>query len=255
MNKLIRFVITDVLKSKIIIGYTIFITCIAWGTFLLEDSPTKGIATLLNIVLLIVPLFSLVFSTIYIYNSSEFIELLLSQPIQRKTIWLSIFAGLMTCLVISLAVAIGLPLLLFVDIDLAIMIMVMAALVAGVFTALATLCSILSRDKAKGIGYAVMAWLLLAFFFDVLILFLLFQFADYPIEKPAVVLVSLNPIDLARILILLKLDISSMLGFTGAVFRSFFGNNLGMVMAILMLFLWIILPVWASTKIFGKKDL
>ena len=258
MNKLIQFAITDILKNKIVIAFTIFLASIAWATFLLEDSSTKGIATLLNIILLIVPLFSVVFSTIYIYNSSEFIELLLSQPIKRTTIWLSILLGLLACLTISITAAIGLPLIIFTESDLSILsvlLILMAVLIAGVFTAIATLCSILSRDKAKGIGYAIIIWLSLAFFFDVLILFLLFQFADYPIEKIAVILVSLNPIDLARIFILLKLDISAMLGFTGAVFKSFFGNSFGMVLASLILVLWIVIPVLISTKIFNKKDL
>lgn len=255
MNKLIRFAITDILKNKIVIAYTLFLASIAWATFLLEDNPTKGIATLLNIVLLIVPLFSIVFSTIYIYNSSEFIELLLSQPIKRTTIWLSLFLGLLACLALSLFIAIGLPLAIFTDFNLSVSLMLMAILITGVFTSLATLCSILSRDKAKGIGYAIIIWLSLAFFFDILVLFLLFQLADYPIEKPAVALVSLNPIDLARIFILLELDVSAMLGFTGAIFKSFFGNALGMVIANLLLILWIVVPVLVSTKIFNRKDL
>ncbi len=35
---------------------------------------------------------------------------------------------------------------------------------------------------------------------------------------------ALNPIDLSRILILLQLDVSAMMGYTGAVFKDFFGT-------------------------------
>ena len=35
---------------------------------------------------------SIIFSTIYVYNSSQFIELLLSQPIARGKIWLNILS-------------------------------------------------------------------------------------------------------------------------------------------------------------------
>lgn len=84
MNKIIKFVIIDLLKNKIVLVYTIILAAFSWSAFSLEDNSSKGILTLLNIILLIVPLVSILFSTIYIYNSSEFIELLLSQPIQRK---------------------------------------------------------------------------------------------------------------------------------------------------------------------------
>ena len=102
MNKIIKFVIIDLLKNKIVLVYTIILAAFSWSAFSLEDNSSKGILTLLNIILLIVPLVSILFSTIYIYNSSEFIELLLSQPIQRKKIWLSLFLGLSISLLLSL---------------------------------------------------------------------------------------------------------------------------------------------------------
>jgi hypothetical protein len=51
-----------------------------------------------------------------------------------------------------------------------------------------------------------------------------------------------NPIDLSRILILLKLDISALFGYTGATFKMFLGSSLGMIIAFAML--WIIIPGW-----------
>lgn len=38
-----------------------------------------------------------------------------------------------------------------------------------------------------------------------------------------IVLSALNPIDLGRILVLLKMDVAALLGYTGAVFRQFLG--------------------------------
>ena len=79
------------MKNKTVLAYTILLAAFAWTTFSLEDNPTKGTLTLLNIILLIVPLVTILFSTIYVYNSAEFIELLTSQPIERKKIWISLF--------------------------------------------------------------------------------------------------------------------------------------------------------------------
>ena len=94
MQKIIKYVITDILRNKIVIAYTLLLLIISFSVFNLEDNTSKGLLSLMNIVLIIVPLICIIFSTIYVYNSSEFIELLVSQPLQRKHIWISLFAGM-----------------------------------------------------------------------------------------------------------------------------------------------------------------
>ena len=121
--------------------------------------------------------------------------------------------------------------------------------------AIAMLAVVKTRDKAKGIGVAILLWLYFSLLFDGLVLFLLFQFADYPIEKGMIAVSALNPIDLSRILILLQLDVSAMMGYTGAVFKDFFGTYTGILFSVVALLLWIVLPVWYSTRKFNTKDL
>ena len=65
----------------------------------------------------------------------------------------------------------------------------------------------------------------------------------------------LNPIDLARILILLKLDVSALMGYTGALFRLFYGNEYGQSISFLVLILWFLIPLILSLKKFKNKDL
>jgi Cu-processing system permease protein len=120
---------------------------------------------------------------------------------------------------------------------------------------IAFLSAILSRDKAKGIGISILLWLYFALLFDGLVLFIIFQFADYPIEKPMVLLSATSPLDLARILNLLQIDASAMMGYTGAIFKDYFGTGAGFVLAILVLMLWAVLPFWWSLRIFKRKDL
>jgi Cu-processing system permease protein len=91
--------------------------------------------------------------------------------------------------------------------------------------------------------------------FDGLVLLLLFQFADYPMEKPMIVISALNPIDLGRILIMLQMDVAAMLGYTGAVFKQFFGSAAGIAFASAVLLLWIAVPLYWSLKMFKSKDL
>jgi Cu-processing system permease protein len=66
---------------------------------------------------------------------------------------------------------------------------------------------------------------------------------------------SLNPVDLGRILILLKMDVSAMMGYTGAIFKIFFGTATGMTITSAVLFAWISLPLLLSLRQFDRKDL
>lgn len=255
MNRIAKIVLMDILRNRIVIVYTIMLACLSWSVFALEDNSSKGLLTLLNIILLTVPLVSVIFSTIYIYNSQEFIELLLSQPLQRKKIWRSLFYGLSLSLSLSFLIGAGLPILLFSPADIAWMMVLMGCAISIIFAALAMLSSIFTRDKARGIGIAIALWLLFSLLFDGLVMFLSFQFAEYPIEKPMVAIVALNPIDLARILILLHLDVSAMMGQTGAIFKDSFGTNNGIAITLGILALWVIMPYQLSLKRFERKDL
>jgi Cu-processing system permease protein len=255
LNKIQRFIVVDILKNRIVLAYTLLLGILAWSVFSLEDESNKGVLTLLNIVLLTTPLVSIIFTTIYLYNSAEFIELLLSQPIRRNKIWTGLFLGLFFSLALAFLIGAGIPILLFVDGSTALILVVMGVLITAVFVALGFLCAILSRDKAKGIGVAILLWLFFSLLFDGLVLFLLFQLADYPVEKAMVGVAALNPIDLARIFIILQLDVSAMLGYTGAIFKAFFGTGLGTAIGFGLLCLWVIIPYWISRGLFIRKDL
>lgn len=255
MNRIGKFIVLDILKNKIVLVYTLILAILSWSVFSLEDNSTKGLLTLLNVILLTVPLVSVIFSTIYIYNSSEFIELLLSQPIRRSKIWFSLFFGLSISLLLAFFIGAGIPILFFASFDVGIMMLLVGIFITVVFVAIAFLSSIATRDKAKGIGIAILLWMFFALLFDGIVLFLIFQFADYPIEKIMVGITALNPIDLARILILLHLDISAMMGYTGAIFKNFFGNKVGIIAAFTILLLWVAVPFLISLRKFRKKDL
>ena len=255
MKKIIKYVIADILRNKIVLAYMTFLLVLSFSVFNLEDDASKGLLSLLNIILIIVPLVSIIFSAIYVYNSAEFIELLVSQPLQRKKIWLSIFIGLAGSLTLAFFLGAGIPILLYAATATGFMMLGMALLLTIIFVAIAMLAVVTTRDKAKGIGVAILLWLYFSLLFDGLVLFILFQFQDYPLEKTMVILSSFNPIDLGRILILLKMDISALMGYTGAVFKDYFGTGIGFIIALGIMFLWVIIPAWLSTRKFSRKDL
>ena len=246
---------TDILRNRIVLLYTVFLFLTSFSMFSLEDNTSKGLLSLLNIILIIIPLVNIIFSTIYVYNSAEFIELLVSQPLKRKTIWLSLFTGLSASMSLAFIIGAGIPVLIYQANSIGFMMIAMGVLLSIIFTAIAMLAAVKTRDKAKGIGVAILLWLYFSLLFDGIVLFLLFQFADYPMEKPMIGIAALNPVDLGRILILLQMDVSAMMGYTGAIFKDFFGTVRGVGFSFAVLLLWITIPAWLSTRKFNHKDL
>ena len=255
MLKLSRYVLYDILRSKIILAYTLFLFIISFSMFQMEENSSKAILSLLNIVLIVLPLISLIFTTIHYYNSYEFIELMSSQPMSRTRILLSEFAGVSLSLLSAFFIGVGIPVLLFAADATGYALLFTGAALTLVFTSLAFFTSVSSRDKARGIGFALLLWFYFALIYDGLVLLILFSFGDYPLEKLTLILSALNPIDLGRIFIMLKMDISALMGYTGALYKDFFGSGTGMLFTSGIMFLWIIIPLWLAVRKFKRKDL
>src|ERR1035441_154450 len=227
MFKISKYVIYGILRSKVIIAYTLFLLLITVGLFTFQNDVSKSIISIMSIIMIMVPLVSIIFSTTYFYNGYEFIELLLAQPLSRKTILLGEFTGIAISLITAFLIGVGIPIVIYASTATGAVIIISGIALTLIFISLAILGSVATRDKAKGIGIALMLWFYFSIIYDAIILGILFTFSDYPLDKAVILLASLNPIDLGRIIILLKLDISALMGFTGAVYKQFFGSNFG----------------------------
>lgn len=253
--KLSRYILYDILRNKVVIAYTLFLFVISVSMFRMEENSGKAMLSLMTIVLIVVPLISMVFATIHYYNSYEFIELMLSQPMSRTRILLSEYSGVAISLLCAFFIGVGIPILIFsMDATGLAMIFTGCALTL-VFTSIAFWASVKARDKARGIGFALLLWFYFALIYDGLVLLILFSFSDYPLEKLTLLLSALNPVDLGRVFIMLKMDVSALMGYTGALYQDFFGSMKGMLFTTGIMMLWIILPLFAALRTFKKKDL
>jgi len=255
MIKLSRYVLYDILRNKVIIGYTLFLLLVSMSLFNMEDNSSKAMLSIMNIVLIVVPLISLIFSTIHYYNSYEFIELMLSQPMSRSKILLSEYSGVSLSLLSSFLIGIGLPILIYSPDAIGFAMIFSGSALTMIFCSIAFYASVRSRDKARGIGAALLLWFYFSLIYDGLVLLVLFSFSDYPLEKFTLLLSALNPIDLARIFMMLKMDVSALMGYTGALYKDFFGSFSGLLFASGILLLWAIVPLWLSVRAFKRKDL
>lgn len=255
MFRLVRYIVGDILRGRVVMGYAAFLLVASLGLFNLGGDSGKALVGLLSLVLLIVPLVSVVFATAHVYNGQEFIELLAAQPLPRSTILLAQMLGVGLALSVALAIGLGVPVLLYAFGPTGLSLLGVAFLLTAVFTGFAFVAAILTRDKARGIGLGLLVWFYFALLHDGATLYALFLLDEFPLEGISVALVALNPIDLARVLVLLQMDVSALMGYTGAMLRELLGSGRGMVFAGLVLALWVALPVAAAAWIFRRKDL
>jgi Cu-processing system permease protein len=254
-GKIIKYTLQDLLRSRVILSYTTFLLIVGFVVFNLDVNVTKGILSLVNIILLVVPLVSIIFSTIHMYNSSEFTELLLARPLMRKRILTGQFIGLSTAMSIAVLVGLGIPVLLYSANLTGLTLLFSAVLLSIIFVSIAMLASVATRDKAKGIGIALLLWFFFTLIYDGIVLWILFRFNDYPLENPMLLMTALNPVDLTRILLLLEIDLSAFMGYTGALYKDHYGTTTGIIITAAILFCWIIIPMFFAVRIFSKKDI
>ncbi len=255
MIRFIRYIFYDLLRTRFIMLYTFFLLFSTLALYQLDSDSGKVIFSLMNVVLMAVPLISIIFASIHFYNSYEFIELMIAQPVNRKVIFLSEYLAVSLSLSLALLAGIGLPMAIFGITRTAITLLHTGVLLSWVFTSLAFLSAILTRDKAKAIGVALLFWFYFSLIYDGIILWVLYTFMDYPLEKITLALISLNPVDLARIILLLQMDVSALMGYTGAFYKAFFGSSTGMAFSASVLCVWVLLPLWIALRIFERKDL
>lgn len=259
MYKIFRYTLSDLLRNRWLIIYTLFYLALTIGLLYLTNDFTKVAVSLSNITLILAPLIGLLYGIMYYYNSNEYLTFLLAQPVSRRTVLAGFTLGIAASLSLSILIGIGVPYAIFGQADhiqLATFFLVlgMSIVLTIVFAFISVVVGLLHNNRIKGFGAAIFIWLFFAVIYDGLFLLLLLFFKDYPLEKATLFLTMSNPIDLARILILMKLDISAIMGYTGAVLQEFLGKTNGSIAIFVVLFFWISVPFLYALKIIRKKD-
>jgi len=259
MVKILKYSFYELIRSRWSYVYFLFFLLLGFVLLFLNNDVSKAVITLMNIITILVPLMGTLFGIMFFYNSKEFTELLLAQPLKRSSIFIGQLFGVATSLSLSLIVGLGIPFLIYgitksdALFDFTLLI-VTGGFLTFIFTAISFYIGLSNENKIKGFGYAILFWLFMAIIYDGLFLISLILFEEYPLDTFSLLASMANPIDLSRILILLKLDISALMGYTGAVFKKFFGTNLGLTVSLGVLSLWILIPLLLIRKKSLKKD-
>ncbi|MGB0376003.1 MAG: ABC transporter permease [Flavobacteriaceae bacterium] len=259
MFKIIKYVLKDLFRAHWLYVYCGFFGVLCLGLMFLTTDLSKAVLNLMNVLLLLTPLMGIVFGMIYFFNAREYSALFLSMPLRRHYLFWGQYLGVSMALSACILIGMGLPLFLFVITNTAaigsfLLLAGLGILLSFIFTAWALLLSLSLENRVKGFGYGILLWLFFALIYDTVLLLVFLSFSDYPLQGFALGATLLNPIDLARILLLMTLDIQALMGYTGAVFKQFFGQPMGVMIAFGMLFFWIGIPLLWSHKRLNRKD-
>jgi Cu-processing system permease protein len=249
----------DVMRKRWVIAYALCLVLAGDLLLRLAGSGASALVSLLNVILLLVPLIALILGSASLYSAREFTELLLVQPIPRRTLYVGLYFGLTLPLLAATLTGVALPFVIERALDSATMpILLVLLLVSGllvcVFTAIAFAITVRIPDRARGLGVAILAWLGLGLLYDAAVLALATALRDWPIERGMLVAMLFNPIDLARTILLLRLDVAAMMGYTGAVFHMAFGTRTGLLVAAFAMGVWICVPWLFGARAFDRRD-
>ncbi len=223
---------------------------------------TRTSASLLNLVLYLIPIVSLVMATLSFDSQAGAAQMLCAQPISRAEVIVGKLAGLMLSIGTATLFGFGLSGLVIavqagIDGSLRYLGFVgIALLLALVFISIGSLIAIATQSRGKALGVALSIWFLFVIFYDLIVIgstFLLRQHA-----ANLLIFSSLfgNPVDLARVCGLLALGGATIFGAAGSALLKFLGGPAASISVIIFaLLVWAIVPMCLSVLIMRNQDL
>jgi Cu-processing system permease protein len=223
---------------------------------------TRTSASLLNLVLYIVPLVALTMGTLSFTGDKGSTELLFSQPLSRAEVmlgkWLGVFFSIAVSTLIGFSVA-GIVVVTASGIDgllRYVSFVVLSLALALVFLSIAVFTATLSRRKSKAFGIALFLWFFFVLFYDLIALggSLLFRGQ----QANVFLFISLfgNPVDMVRVATLILLDDATIFGAAGAAMLRFFGGHAASLSLLgAGLLLWVAAPLVLAQYMLARQDI
>ncbi|HEX6802847.1 MAG TPA: ABC transporter permease subunit [Terriglobales bacterium] len=223
---------------------------------------TRTTASLLNLVLYLIPMFALAAGTLSFSMEKGAAELLFSQPVLRSEVLfgkiLGLFSSLATAVVFGFGVS-GFIIALqtgFEGISRYLGFVGLTLLLLLTFLCLGAWASVISEGRARALGIALALWFVFVLFYDLVALGI--ALLVNPHLSHTVILLSLfgNPVDLARVSGLLILGGATIFGAGGASLVKTFGSP---ALAIALLssvgLLWSGLVLTAAGRFLAKREI
>jgi Cu-processing system permease protein len=257
------------LETRWLFGFTALFALLVLGLsyFGLAQSREVGFQgfarvtlSLMNLVLLIVPLTGLLLGVTSIAGSGESLPLLLAQPVTRGEVLLGKFLGLGAALSAAQALGFGgggVVVALNAGAGQVPGYLALTALSLGLgwLTLAAALCiGALWPDRLRAMSVALLLWLLMVIAYDLAVLGATTMLRGLPLESVLFPALLLNPVDLARVLTTLAVGSGALFGPTSAVLVKFFGASLGIALGVAVLVIETLVPLAIAARVFRRRD-
>jgi Cu-processing system permease protein len=219
-------------------------------------------ASLVNIVLYLVPLVALVMGTLSFTSEKSAGELLFSQPVTRTEILMGKFVGLFVSILTATLVGFGLAGIVIAanagaEGSLRYPALVgFSLLLALIFLSLSAAISALCRRKSKAFGVALFVWFFFVLFYDLLFIGVTFLVSERTANNLIFGSLFGNPVDMVRVASLMTLNGKDIFGTAGAALLKFLGGEtLSLALLLVALFLWIVLPLLIAQRLLRQQDI
>jgi Cu-processing system permease protein len=223
---------------------------------------TRTSASLLNLVLYIVPLVALTMGTLSFTGDKGSTELLFSQPLSRAEVllgkWLGVFLSMAISSLIGFALA-GVIVVAATGVDgLAryISFVVLSLALSLIFLSISVLTATLSRRKSKAFGIALLLWFFFVLFYDLLALAGSLLFRGQTANVFLFLSLFGNPVDMVRVATLILLDNITIFGAAGAAMLRFLGGQTASLALLAAgLLMWVSIPLILSNRMLKRQDI
>ena len=254
-----RAQLREVSRNRWVWAYGAALALITEALLRMGGTGPRALTSLLNVVLLVVPLVTTVFGVVYWHAAREFTELLLAQPIGRGRLWRGLYLGLALPLAATFAIGLSVPLVLHRAIDASSIGLLVAFVGTGValtatFAALALWIAVRTDDRLRALGTALGIWFGITVVYDALIVWATTALTAWPLERALLAAMFANPVDLARTVLVMQVDGAALMGYTGAVLTRLLGGATGATVLLIAMTLWIALPALAARRAFLRRD-
>lgn len=251
----------DLASNRWVLAYAVGLAVVTEALFWFGGTSPQVVVSMLNLTLLVVPLVALVFGTVHVYASREFVELLLAQPVPRAALFRGLYLGLALPLACAFLAGVLGPFAVHAigsgdRVNAGALVALLGAGVglSLVFAALAVTIAFATDDRLRGVGAAIGIWLVTTVLYDAAVLAAVAAFGRWPIEGPMLAMLASNPVDVARVLVLVHGDAPALMGYTGALFLRTFGAVNGTVIAGATLSVWCAVPLLIAARRFRTRD-
>jgi Cu-processing system permease protein len=216
--------------------------------------------SLMNLVLIIVPIAGLMLGVASITSASGTLPLLLAQPIGRVEVFLGKFLGLALALTVAQAVGFGaggavVAIQAGAEQVPAFATLTLLSFVLGwVMTAVALLIAATWPDRLRATSAALALWLILVIAYDLAVLGVSSMLRGVPLQTVLFPALLLNPVDLVRVMTVLATGSGALFGPTSAVLVRLVGSSGGLVLGVAALIVQMAVPLAVGAWVFRRRD-